>query len=97
MNGIHPEIAGLLIADLDPDVCEEINLGANWIGSPGLALMRKQFMKFVNLRVLNLDSNKLFKDAHDIEAISEIFRSFEKLEVLSISENSLSDADFSTL
>ena len=97
MNGIHPEIASWLINELDPDVCEEINLGANWIGAPGLALMRKQLMKFKNLKALHLNSNKLFKDSHDIDSISEIFKCFDKLEVLSIHENSWSETDFDSL
>ena len=54
-------------------------------------------MKFKNLKALHINSNKLFKDSHNIYFLSEMFESFEKLEVLSIQENSMSENDFEVL
>ena len=97
MNGFNPEISSCLINELNPEICEEINIGANWIGSSGLTLMKERFMQFKNLKALSINSNKLFKDNPNVPVISEIFSSFDKLEELWIHENSLSENDFDTL
>lgn len=50
-----------------------------------------------NLRSLQLNSNKLFKGTHDIELVCEIFKSFSKIQKLSMHENSISESDFKEL
>ena len=54
-------------------------------------------MNFKLLKALHINSNKLFKDSHNIYFLSELFESFLDLEVLSIQENSLSESDFEVL
>lgn len=97
MNGISPSIASNLLGYLNPEVLQELDLGANWIGYEGLRLMKDSFKQFKGLKVLKLNSNKIFKDPHSLDVVEEVFQTFENMEELAIHENSVSEKDFDVL
>lgn len=99
LNGIEPEYCLYLPHLINFETLESLNLSNNWIRMVGLERIKDNFASFKTLKVLKLESNKLFQsDYHRTEDLSEIlFYVSKTIQELYISANAMRDEDMQVL
>ncbi len=96
-NGITADICNGLM-HVFPKKVRILKLDENWMGLSGLYNMRPWFSRNGGqLRVLNIEYNKLFRDEHDTRQFVQVLEFTTHLEELCIGQNSMHDEDLKLL
>eukprot|EP01022_Parablepharisma_sp_SALTPOND_P010334 TRINITY_DN1425_c0_g1_i1.p1 TRINITY_DN1425_c0_g1~~TRINITY_DN1425_c0_g1_i1.p1 ORF type:complete len:543 (-),score=40.68 TRINITY_DN1425_c0_g1_i1:5058-6686(-) len=97
LNGITADVCKGL-SYVFPQKLERLELNDNWLGMGGVYNLKKWFTENgTQLKALNLENNKLFRDEHDTDYLAQLLSLTTNLEELWLGMNSMRDEDLAVL
>jgi len=97
MNGITADICKGL-SFVFPKKLQNLVLSDNWLGMGGVWNLKKWFSEHGNqIKLLDLQNNKLFRDEHDSDYLAQLLNYTINLEELKLGSNSMDDSDLKIL